>query len=474
MFLAVAAYQQLAEACDYPLHLGITEAGGLQSGTVKSSIGMGSLLWAGIGDTIRVSLSADPVEEVQGRLRHPEGARPAPPRRHRDLLPVLRAPAIRRDQDRRGAGEAARAHHHADDALGHRLRRERPGRGARDRYRLHRRRQRHASGLSRRRAAHRLKDESIVDHLVELVEKKAAEIEAAKAKEDADSGRVDSRAAEASCVLRDAARMLHSMRKNFSTTSRKLLSLRSGRRPRLGGRTIFVAAIAHVRLAAGARHPGPSARRACGVTAPSSRRRARSPSATAMREMATPIFEFTEVFARPIGETTDIVTKEMYTFADRGGEELTLRPEYTAGIVPRRHLQRADAEPAAQALRQRARCSATSGRRKGRFRQFHQIDVELIGVAQPHADVEVIALGADILDALGVLAGPCSSSTRSATPRAAQAYRTALVDYYRGASRQALRGQPPPPRAQSAAHPRFEGRGRQAHQRRRAALRPNI
>ena len=65
VFLAVAAYQALAEACDYPLHLGITEAGGLRSGTVKSSIGIGSLLWAGIGDTIRVSLSADPVEEVR-------------------------------------------------------------------------------------------------------------------------------------------------------------------------------------------------------------------------------------------------------------------------------------------------------------------------------------------------------------------------------------------------------------------------
>ncbi len=64
-FLAVAAYQGLAEACEYPLHLGITEAGGMISGTVKSSIGMGMLLWSGIGDTIRVSLSADPVEEVR-------------------------------------------------------------------------------------------------------------------------------------------------------------------------------------------------------------------------------------------------------------------------------------------------------------------------------------------------------------------------------------------------------------------------
>src|SRR5471032_2833114 len=65
VFLAVAAYQQLSEVCDYPLHVGVTEAGGLRSGTVKSSIGMGSLLWAGIGDTIRVSLSAEPEEEVR-------------------------------------------------------------------------------------------------------------------------------------------------------------------------------------------------------------------------------------------------------------------------------------------------------------------------------------------------------------------------------------------------------------------------
>src|SRR5579863_8339745 len=65
VFLAVAAYQQLADACDYPLHLGITEAGGMIPGTVKSSIGMGMLLWSGIGDTIRVSLSAEPEEEIR-------------------------------------------------------------------------------------------------------------------------------------------------------------------------------------------------------------------------------------------------------------------------------------------------------------------------------------------------------------------------------------------------------------------------
>ncbi|HCT34305.1 MAG TPA: 4-hydroxy-3-methylbut-2-en-1-yl diphosphate synthase, partial [Sulfitobacter sp.] len=65
VFMAAAAYQQLAEATDAPIHLGITEAGGLTSGTIKSAIGLGNLLWMGIGDTIRVSLSADPVEEVK-------------------------------------------------------------------------------------------------------------------------------------------------------------------------------------------------------------------------------------------------------------------------------------------------------------------------------------------------------------------------------------------------------------------------
>ena len=106
VFLAVAAYQQLAEACDYPLHLGITEAGGLRSGTVKSSIGMGMLLWSGIGDTIRVSLSADPVEEVKVGF---EMLKSLDLRRRgvdRDFVPVLRAPAIRGDQDGRARSKS--------------------------------------------------------------------------------------------------------------------------------------------------------------------------------------------------------------------------------------------------------------------------------------------------------------------------------------------------------------------------------
>ena len=147
-------------------------------------------------------------------------------------------------------------------------------------------------------------------------------------------------------------------------------------------------------------------------------------------EIATPIFEFTEVFARPIGETSDIVTKEMYTFADRGGEEVTLRPEYTAGII-----RAVISNGLTQALPLRFFASGPMFRyerpQKGRFRQFHQIDVELIGLAQPQADVEVIALGADILDALGVLPRTVLELNTLGEAASRHAYREALVAYYR-------------------------------------------
>jgi histidyl-tRNA synthetase len=147
-------------------------------------------------------------------------------------------------------------------------------------------------------------------------------------------------------------------------------------------------------------------------------------------EIATPIFEFTEVFARPIGETSDIVTKEMYTFADRGGEEVTLRPEYTAGII-----RAVISNGLTQALPLRFFASGPMFRyerpQKGRFRQFHQIDVELIGLAQPQADVEVIALGADVLDALGVLPRTVLELNTLGDAPSRHAYREALLGYYR-------------------------------------------
>ena len=94
VFLAVAAYQQLAEVCDHPLHIGITEAGGRRMGTVKSSIGLGSLLWAGIGDTLRVSLSDEPEEEVRVGWDMLKTLGHSASRGEGDLLPVLRAPGL--------------------------------------------------------------------------------------------------------------------------------------------------------------------------------------------------------------------------------------------------------------------------------------------------------------------------------------------------------------------------------------------
>jgi len=114
-----------------------------------------------------------------------------------------------------------------------------------------------------------------------------------------------------------------------------------------------------------------------------------------------PVFEATEVFARSIGETTDVVSKEMYTFPDRGGDSLTLRPEFTAGLA-RAFLTEGWQQHAPLKL-------ATSGPvfryerpQKGRFRQFHQIDAEVIGAPEPAADVELLVLADQLLRALGI------------------------------------------------------------------------
>ncbi|MDE1149279.1 MAG: flavodoxin-dependent (E)-4-hydroxy-3-methylbut-2-enyl-diphosphate synthase [Azospirillaceae bacterium] len=189
VFLAVAAYQGLSEACDYPLHIGITEAGGLRAGTVKSSIGLGMLLWSGIGDTIRVSLSAPPEEEVKVgfEMLKSLGLR-------RRGVTVISCPSCARQQfdviktvevlEERlahittpmtvsvigcvvnGPGEATMTDIGFTGG----------GKGV------------HQVFLAGQ-PAHRLKDGAIVDHLVSLVEKKAAEIQAetaaAKAAEDA-------------------------------------------------------------------------------------------------------------------------------------------------------------------------------------------------------------------------------------------------------------------------------------------------
>ena len=147
-------------------------------------------------------------------------------------------------------------------------------------------------------------------------------------------------------------------------------------------------------------------------------------------EWATPIFEDTRIFARTLGETSDVVTKEMYTFTDRGGESLTLRPEATAGVC--RALV---SNGLTQTLPQKVFYAGPMFRyerpQKGRYRQFHQIDIELIGPSEPLADAEVIACGWDILSALGVASDTALEINTLGDKDSRDAYRAALVAYFR-------------------------------------------
>src|SRR5438067_10300922 len=145
-------------------------------------------------------------------------------------------------------------------------------------------------------------------------------------------------------------------------------------------------------------------------------------------EIATPIFEFTEVFTRPIGEHTDIVSKEMYTFHDRGGEEVTLRPENTAGVV-RAVLSNGLTQATPLKFFYSGPMFRYERPQKGRFRQFHQIGVELIGVPQPQADIETIALGWRILKELGIGDRVELELNTLGDPESRAAYRQALVSY---------------------------------------------
>lgn len=145
-------------------------------------------------------------------------------------------------------------------------------------------------------------------------------------------------------------------------------------------------------------------------------------------EIATPIFEFTGVFARSLGETSDVVAKEMYTFTDRGGEEITLRPENTAPV-----MRAILSEGLLQAVPLRFFYQGPMFRyerpQKGRLRQFHQIGVELVGAPEPLADVEVIALGQHLLDELGIAAQVRLEINSLGNPASRLRYRDQLVAY---------------------------------------------
>lgn len=148
-------------------------------------------------------------------------------------------------------------------------------------------------------------------------------------------------------------------------------------------------------------------------------------------EIMTPIFEFTDVFARTLGETSDVVTKEMYTFADRSGESITLRPEGTAGVA-RAFISGGLAQSLPLKLFYRGPMFRHERPQKGRLRQFHQVGVELLGVESPLADVEVIAVAWRVLSELGLASKVRLEINTLGDAESRETYRNTLVAYLSG------------------------------------------
>lgn len=146
------------------------------------------------------------------------------------------------------------------------------------------------------------------------------------------------------------------------------------------------------------------------------------------RRVEMPVFEKTEVFARSIGETTDIVSKEMYSFEDRGGESLTLRPEFTAGIA-RAFLTNGWQQHAPLKVGTHGPLFRYERPQKGRYRQFHQIDAEIIGAAEPQADVELLAMADQLLKELGIEGVTLHLNTLG-DGDSREAWRAALIEYF--------------------------------------------
>ncbi len=142
-----------------------------------------------------------------------------------------------------------------------------------------------------------------------------------------------------------------------------------------------------------------------------------------------PVFESTAVFARSLGETTDVVSKEMYSFEDRGGDSLTLRPEFTAGIA-RAYLTEGWQQFAPLKITTSGPVFRYERPQKGRFRQFHQIDAEVIGAAEPAADVELLVLADQLLRELGIAEGVTLQLNTLGDAATREAWRAALVAHF--------------------------------------------
>jgi len=146
----------------------------------------------------------------------------------------------------------------------------------------------------------------------------------------------------------------------------------------------------------------------------------------------TPVFEATAVFSRSLGETTDVVSKEMYTFEDRGGDSLTLRPEFTAGIA-RAYLTEGWQQYAPLKVATHGPLFRYERPQKGRFRQFHQLDAEILGAGEPAADVELLAFADQLLHELGVADGVTLQLNTLGDSATREAWRQALIAHFEDA-----------------------------------------
>ncbi|AUW59722.1 histidine--tRNA ligase [Sphingobium sp. SCG-1] len=147
------------------------------------------------------------------------------------------------------------------------------------------------------------------------------------------------------------------------------------------------------------------------------------------QRIEVPVFESTAVFARSLGESTDVVSKEMYTFEDRGGDSLTLRPEFTAGIA-RAYITEGWQQYAPLKVATHGPLFRYERPQKGRFRQFHQLDAEIIGAAEPGADVELLVFADQLLKELGISEGVTLTLNTLGDAASRDAWRAALVAHF--------------------------------------------
>ncbi|MEZ5656312.1 MAG: histidine--tRNA ligase [Sphingobium sp.] len=147
------------------------------------------------------------------------------------------------------------------------------------------------------------------------------------------------------------------------------------------------------------------------------------------RRIEVPVFEATAVFARSLGETTDVVSKEMYTFEDRGGDSVTLRPEFTAGIA-RAYITEGWQQHAPLKVATHGPLFRYERPQKGRYRQFHQLDAEIIGAAEPLVDVELLCFADQLLKELGVDEGVTLTLNTLGDAQSRDAWRDALVQHF--------------------------------------------